>query len=316
MVEGEPFAATPEAGPDLVGDQDHAVGPASCPEAGQECAGRHDHAARSLDRLDDQPGRQVIGLRQLRETRIQGRQAGLDVVHRTHRIRGMGIGQEVDDPVEGGKGGPDPRAVRDRQRTERTAMIPPGEGEEPAAARRVLRGLERRFDGLGARIGQLEAVEARGQDRGQTLVQIGPERRRQTCARMNDSGIESPLHGRAMRRMAVSQVGGRRAAHQVEPAFARRRPEPGSLPGREDRRRAGGAKGVRGRAFMLPGDCEHRAAGARHVSPRSSRRNGISAPSAHCTAISSPGAGNRGGASRRLSSASSPRPSAARRPIT
>ena len=264
-LEGEPLAAAAETGPDLVGDQKHAMRPAPVLQAGQESVGRSDHAADSLDRLDDQSGGQIIG--QLLQARIQCCQAGLGVVHRFHRIGGAGIGQEIDNPVEGAEGSSDPWAMRDRQRAERAAVIASREGEESSPSGRVLRSLERAFDRLRPRVGQLEAAEACGQDGSEPFVQLDPKRRWQARTRMNDAGVEGSDDGGAMCRVTVPQIAGRGAADEVEITLAGRGAEPRPLPGREHRRPVRGAKRVRGGAFPLPSDCEDLVAGAHRPAP-------------------------------------------------
>ena len=144
-------------------------------------------------------------------------------MHGPYRIGGVGIGQKIYDSFEGGEGCPDSRAVRDRECAQRAAVIAAREGEEPAASGRVLRGLESGFDGLRSRVDELEAAEARGQDRREPVVQLGPKRRWQSRAGMDDPGVESARHGSAMCRVAVTEIAGSRAADEVEIALAGRR---------------------------------------------------------------------------------------------
>ena len=56
MTEGEPFAGAPEAGDDLVGDQQNAVAVADLPQTGEVSGGRDDDAAGTHDGFADDGG--------------------------------------------------------------------------------------------------------------------------------------------------------------------------------------------------------------------------------------------------------------------
>ena len=185
LVGAERRARSPEAGDDLVEDEKDAVAVADVAQPLEVPDGRNEDAGRSGDWFDDHRGDRVRPaiandlLERVGELRAVARLAARE------RVGGeiVRVGEMVD---RGGKLGRELAAVRldaaDGDAAEAHAMVAARPSDEPHALRLTLGlpvgegDLERRIDGLGARVAEENVFEVGGEHRGELLRELERQR--------------------------------------------------------------------------------------------------------------------------------------------
>jgi hypothetical protein len=202
----EHLAGAPEAGRDLVGDQQHAVLVAQRARARQIVGRVEPHAARALyDRLEDQRGELVA---------VRAQQVGepapvLLAARLVEAARGP-FGEVLDRQRAREQAVHARDGIAHGHRAERVAVIGAAQREQTLAARLsarvpVLQGeLDRDLDRHGARVAQEHALESRRREREQPLAQRDGGLVREAAEHHVRHALELRAHGGLDVRMAIA----------------------------------------------------------------------------------------------------------------